>query len=103
MVIYVAIINVGAIVDVLAIDELADEDIIVLGANVSFPKIPVIATYSIGVPPDVPIIFFVEVLTDVIMPEIDIELLIDVNANFFAVATTSLKFAISTSRDELNR
>ena len=31
----VAIINVGAIVDVLAIDVLADEDIIVLGASVT--------------------------------------------------------------------
>ena len=101
-----AMINIGAIVEVLAIDVLADEDIIVVGVTVIFLKFAVIASFSVDVSSDVSVNFFVNVLTDVILgilTDISIEVLTDVNANAFAVVMTALEFRVSTPPGELNR
>ena len=92
-----AMINIGAIVEVLVIDVLADED-------------TVITPFSVDVSSGVPVNFFVDVLTDVILgilPDISIEVLTDVDTNafavVFAVVMTALKFRVSTPLEELNR
>ena len=88
-----AMINIGAIVEVLAIGMLADED-------------TVITSFSVDVSSDVPVNFFVNVLTDVILgilPDISIEVLTDGNINAFAVVRTALEFRVSTPPEEVNR
>ena len=55
-----AMINIGAIVEVLAIDMLADEDTVI------FLKFVIITSFSVDVSSDVSVNFFVDVLTDVI-------------------------------------
>ena len=101
-----AMINIGAIVEVLAIDVLADEDIIVVGVTVIFLKFAVIASFSVDVSSDVSVNFFVDALIDVILgilTDISIEVLADVNTNAFAVVMTALEFRVSTPPGELNR
>ena len=95
-----AMINIGAIVEVLAIGMLADEDTVI------FLKFAVITSFSVDVSSDVSVNFFVNVLTDVILgilPDISIEVLTDVNINAFAVVRTALEFRVSTPPEELNR
>ena len=95
-----AMINIGAIVEVLAIDMLADEDTVI------FLKFVIITSFSVDVSSDVSVNFFVNVLTDVILdilPDISIEVLTDVNINAFAVVMTALEFRVSTPPEELNR
>ena len=95
-----AMINIGAIVEVLAIGMLADEDTVI------FLKFVIITSFSVDVSSDVSVNFFVNVLTDVILgilPDISIEVLTDVNINAFAVVRTALEFRVSTPPEELNR
>ena len=88
-----AMINIEAIVEVLVIDVLADED-------------TVITSFSVDVSSDVPVNFFVDVLTDVILgilPDISIEVLTDVGANAFVVVMTALEFPMSSTLEEFSR
>ena len=98
-----AIVNMVVVAEVLVIDVLVGMEVIVVAIVLKFFS-PI--SYSLGVPSDAAVDLSIDASADAILgilsEVIGIEVLADVNANAFAVAT-ALKFPVLTTLEEFSR